>query len=57
MSIPWDVALFGSHPGMQKILLDWLKAVDGLELIWGLKALWKLIGTKAKFAMDEFTKH
>jgi len=57
MSIPWDVALFGSHPGMQQILLDWLKTVDGLELIWGLKALWKLIGTKAKFAMDEFTEH
>jgi hypothetical protein len=57
MSIPWDVALFGSHLGMRTILLDWLKAVDGLELIWGLKALWKLIGTKARFAMEEFTEH
>jgi hypothetical protein len=57
MSIPWDVALFGSHLGMRTILLDWLKTVDGLELIWGLKALWKLIGTKARFAFEEFTKH
>lgn len=54
MSIPWDVALFGSHLGMQRILLDWLKTVDGLELIWGIKALWKLIGLKAQFAMEKF---
>jgi hypothetical protein len=57
MSIPWDVALFGSHLGMQQVLLDWLETVDGLELIWGLKALWKLIGLKASFARDEFLKH
>jgi hypothetical protein len=57
MSIPWDVALFGSHLGMQRVLLDWLKTVDGLELIWGLKALWKLIGLKASLARDEFIKH
>jgi hypothetical protein len=54
MAIPWDVALFGSHPAMRSILLDWLKCVDGLELIWGLKALWKLIGTKARFAVEDF---
>jgi hypothetical protein len=56
MAIPWDVALFGSHPAMRSILLDWLKGVDGLELIWGLKALWKLIGTKASFAVEEFKR-
>jgi len=54
MAIPWDVALFGSHPGMRSILLDWLKAVDGLELIWGIRALWKLIGVKASVAIEEF---
>jgi hypothetical protein len=56
MAIPWDVALFGSHSGMRSVLLDWLKTVDGLELIWGLKALWKLIGTKASFAVEEFKR-
>jgi len=57
MAIPWDVALFGSHLPSRTALLEWLKEVDGLELIWGMKALWKLIGAKARFAFEEFTKH
>jgi hypothetical protein len=57
MAIPWDVALFGSHLPSRTALLEWLKEVDGLELIWGMKALWKLIGVKARFAFEEFTKH
>jgi len=56
MAIPWDVVLFGSHPGMRSILLDWLKTVDGLELTWGVRGLWKLIGIKAKFAIEEFER-
>lgn len=56
MAIPWDVVLFGSHPGMRSILLDWLKTVDGLELTWGVRGLWKLIGIKARFAIEEFER-
>jgi hypothetical protein len=56
MAIPWDVVLFGSHLGMRSILLDWLKSVDGLELIWGVRGLWKLIAVKANFAIEEFKR-
>jgi hypothetical protein len=54
MALPWDVALFGSDPIMKTALLQWLKITDGLEMVWGLKKLWKLIALKATWAIDEF---
>lgn len=56
MALPWDVALFGAHSGMRSALLEWLKLTDGLEMVWGLKKLWKLIALKASFAIEDFLK-
>lgn len=43
MGLPWDVILFGSHPEMRSALIRWLNIVDGVELIWVLKKLWKVL--------------
>lgn len=56
MALPWDIALFGANPRMKEALLAWLKLTDGLELVWGLKALWKLISVPARFALEEFVE-
>jgi len=54
MALPWDVALYGSDRAMRAALLQWLKLTDGLEMVWGLKKLWKLIALKATWAIEEF---
>lgn len=57
MALPWDVAIFGAHSGMRSALLEWLKLTDGLEMVWGLKKLWKLIALKANFAIEDFLRN
>jgi len=52
MGLPWDLLLWGSDPRMKSGLLTWLKAVDGLELIWSMKALWKIMEKKARWHID-----
>jgi hypothetical protein len=54
MALPWDVAIYGAHPRMKSALLEWLKLTDGLEMVWGLKKLWKLIALKGTWAVDDF---
>jgi len=54
MALPLDVLNFGRHPRMRAALTTWLKAVDGLELVWGLNTLWKGLALRATWAIDQF---
>lgn len=47
MGLPWEIALWGADPEMKRALLRWLNLVDGLELTWGLKAIWKFLYRRA----------
>lgn len=54
MALPWDIALYGATPGMREALLLWLKLTDGLELVWGLKKIWKLVAKVAGREISQF---
>jgi hypothetical protein len=47
MGLPWDLLAFASDPLMKSTLLRWLALVDGLDLIWGLKPIWKFFEARA----------
>jgi hypothetical protein len=52
MGLPWDLLLFGADDQMKPALTKWLKAVDGIELIWSAKALWKVMERLARRHID-----
>lgn len=47
MALPWDILAFAMDPLMKSALMRWLALVDGLELTWGLKPIWKFFTNKA----------
>lgn len=42
-AIPLDILAFLADDGMYKVLTEWLKLVDGLDLLWALKPLRALL--------------
>lgn len=56
MGLPWDIALFGACPEMRTLLLRWLTLVDGVELVWALRPIWKLLEARAFKAWTEFRR-
>jgi hypothetical protein len=56
MAFPWDIALFGAVPEMKLALTGWLKLVDGLDLLWALKPIWKAQDLVADRAWAKYRK-
>jgi len=47
MSLPWDLALYGSDRQVRTAICRWLDLTDGLDLLWGLKPIWEYLERRA----------